>query len=457
MAPTPTTPTETPSSQGYTEEALLEYTVEELQTLDPTRLSRTPAIFIAKALERLDVALRRAILRKLPTSVASEALAEMAPDASAAVVGAMREWRALEILEELKPDDAADMVEELDESDRERLLGKLEPETAKTVKTLLAYDPNTAGGVMTPDMATVTVGMRVNNAINDLRRLSKTIETVSYVYVLDSDHTLRGVVSMRQLLLAQPRQKVDTIMTTELHGVCTPDRDREEVARDMANYNLVALPVVDEQQHLLGIVTHDDVIDILEQEATEDFQKLHGAGPDESIYDSIFSSILKRNPWLFFNLFTAFMAASVIYLFRHQIERVSLLAALMPVIASVGGNTGAQTLAVAIRGLALEKILTRDSSKICLREMFKGLFNGIVIGSIAALIVFIFSDLLISLVVFIATVLNMTFSGMMGALIPLLLKRLKCDPAQSAHIVLSALTDMAGFLIFLSLGTWLLL
>ena len=446
------------TTSGYSEEEIINYTEEELKALDAPKLANTPPVTIAKAIEHLEVDQRRMVIRKLPTELASDVLAEMNPDHSAEVVGAMREWRAVEILEELNPDDAADVVEELDTEDRDRLLDKLEPETAEVVKTLMTYDPDTAGGIMTPDVATVQADMQIDSAIERLRTLNKELETLYYVYVIDADSRLQGVVSMRQMILAQPSQKICDIMITELNGVCTPEKDREEVAKAMANYNLIALPVVDEAQHLLGIVTHDDVIDILQKEATEDIQRLHGAGADESIHDTILSSVLKRHPWLLVNLFTALMAAGIVYLFRHQIENLSFLAVFMPIIASLGGNTGAQTLAVAIRGLALDEIRSRESAHICLKEALKGLVNGALIGLVAAFISYqITVNALFALAVFLAALLNMCLSGAIGAFIPLLLNKFKRDPAQSSHIFLTAITDVVGFFIFLSLGTWLLL
>lgn len=447
-----------PTMSGYSEEDFINYNWEELEALDPLQLANTPAVTIARAIEHLEIDRRRTILRKLPTDRVSNVLAEMDPDHSAEVVGAMREWRAVEVLEDLKPDDAADVVEELDTDDRDRLLDKLEPKTATIVKTLMNYGPDTAGGVMTPDVATVQAEMQIDKAIDRLRTLSKELETLYYIYVIDADSKLQGVVSMRQLILAQPNQKIRDIMITELNGVCTPEKDREAVARSMANYNLIALPVVDEAYHLLGIVTHDDVIDILQEEATEDIQRLHGAGPDESIHDTIMSSVFKRHPWLFVNLLTALMAAGIVYLFRHQIESVSFLAVFMPIIASLGGNTGAQTLAVAIRGLALDEVRSRDSARICFKEALKGIINGVIIGLVAAFIAYqITLSVLLALAVFLAALLNMCLSGAIGAFIPLVLNKFNCDPAQSSHIFLTAITDVVGFFIFLSLGTWLLL
>ena len=448
----------TKGTVGYTDTDLQDCSPEQLQALDPRRLAHTPSVAIAEAIARLDVEERRNVLRTLSTQQASDILSEMDPDASAEVVGAMREGRAVRILENLEPDDAADLVEELDSHDRDRLLDRLPSKTAQTVKELLSYDPDTAGGIMTPVVATIPAEGLVDEAIRLLRTLSSKLDTLYYLYVVDDEHRLQGVISMRQLLIASPDRKIRDIMKTDLQGVCTPDKDREAVARDMARYNLIALPVVDNGGRLLGIVTHDDVLDILEKEATEDLQILHGAGADETLNDSIFSSLFKRNPWLCVNLLTAFLAAGVVYFFRDSIERISFLAVIMPVIASLGGNTGAQTLAIVLRGLTLNEIRPQDIRRICLSESMKGLFNGLILGLLTGGCVYLFTkDLRLMLVVFLAVAVNMTLSGLIGALIPLSLKRFKWDPAQSSNIFLTAITDMVGLWLLLKLGAWLLL
>lgn len=445
------------SQEAYSLEELLDLLHHGVENLDSTKLKNTPPHIVASFLNRLSVDDCRAVLRKVPEIDASAILAEMDVEASAEIVAAMREWRALRILEELDPDDAADVISELNEPDRHRLLSKLPHGTAKKLHALLKHAHDTAGGIMTPNFFSVNVDMTIGQAIQEVRRMKDQVTNVSHIYVVDSDQKLKGVLSMRDLILADPNDKVARIMNTELKGVCSLNEDREKVARTMGELNLLDLPVVDNEGHLLGIVEHDDVIDVINVEATEDFQKLVGAGADETIHDDLFFSVRRRVPWLLVNLLTAVLGATVISLFQNEIKHLTLLAVFMPTIASLAGNTGAQALAVAIRSMAVGDIETFDNFLICLKEGAKGIINGVLVGIVASLTVFLLTkQAKIALVVFLAMILNMGLGGVAGAFIPLMLKRLGFDPAQSSSIFLTGLTDVCGFLIFLSLGTWLL-
>ncbi len=449
---------ETRNPEVYSVEELLDLLHKGVENLDPVKISNTPPHIIASFLNRLSVDDCRAVLRKIPEIDASAILAEMDIEVSAEIVAAMREWRAIRILEKFDPDDAADLINELDETDRIRLLSKLTPRTAKKVQSLLKYAPDTAGGVMTPNFVSVDVNMTVEQTIQEVRRMKDQITEVSYIYVVDAQRKLKGVLSMYELILADPKDKVADIMRTELKGVCSPQEDREKVALTMGELNLYDLPVVDDEGRLLGIVEHDDVIDIIQDEATEDFQKLVGAGADETIHDDLLFSVRRRSPWLLVNLLTAILGATIISLFQEEIKHLTLLAVFMTTIASLAGNTGAQTLAVAIRSMAIGDIETFDNLRICIKEGVKGILNGVLIGIVASLAVFALTkELKMASVVFLAMILNMGLGGLAGAFIPLILKRFGFDPAQSSSIFLTGLTDICGFLIFLSLGTWFLL
>lgn len=450
------TPTDSPSSEPHEEQEIFDASFAELSQFAPERLEEVSDMVLARALSRFEIDERRAILRHVSESKASDILSEMDQEDAAEVLRAMRDHRAVAMLEEFDPDDAADVVSELEDEDRERLMSGLEPETAEEINLLLSYDPETAGGVMTTDFGVVKIEQSIEEAIQAIRRQREELDNIYYIYVVDAADHLRGVVGIRDILLARPGARIRDIMH-EVEGVCAPDDDREVVAARTAEFNLAALPVVDPAGKLIGIVTHDDVLDIVQDEATEDIQKMVGAGGDESILDSVFESLRKRNPWLIVNLVTISIAAAVITFYENQIADMAILAVIMPVIANLGGNTGAQTLAVLIRSLAVGEIHPRDSFGICGREALKGLLNGLVIGLITAIVVALFMhSFLIALVVFVAMVCTMTFSGFAGAAIPLTLKRFNFDPAQSSSIFVTGIVDMVGFLIFLQLATWLL-
>jgi magnesium transporter len=230
--------------------------------------------------------------------------------------------------------------------------------------------------------------------------------------------------------------------------------DKEVVAHIMADTNFHTLPVVDSDNELLGIITHDDVLDIMREESTEDFQKLAGAGADEGLFDPLSTSIKQRTPWLLVNLITAFIASFVVGIFDSNIAVLPLLAVFMPIIAGIGGNTGAQTLAVTVRSLALGEVGIFDMRNVCMRETAKGLINGIFIGALGAAIAFITTARIdFSLIVWIAMLINMGLGGFMGSFIPFTLKRMNLDPASGSSIFTTGVTDSGGFFIFLGLGS----
>lgn len=442
---------------AYEAEEILELFFPDFAEIDPIRLNRTSSALLARAISRFGVNERRDILRVLDEQKAADVLAEMPEEAAAEVVAAMRESRAVAMIEGFDPDDAADVVLELGEGDRSRLLEKLDSDTAEEISYLLKYHPETAGGIMTTDMAVLNQNQSIEEAIFEVRRQREELEHIYYLYVVDEDRHLQGVVSMRDLLLAPKGVSLEDIMKIEVHGVCSVEDDREEVAMKMAEYNLYALPVIDADKKLIGLVTHDDVIDILQEEATEDFQKLVGAGGDEGIHDPIRQSLTKRSPWLLVNLLTACLAAGVVMIYQSKIAEITILAVIMPVIANIGGNTGSQTLAVLIRSLAMGDVQARDTFTVCLREGLKGFLNGFIVATVAALLIFVVTgQAMVMVVVILAILLTMAFAGLCGAAIPLLLKKLNIDPAQSSSIFLTGVVDIFGFFVFLQFGSLLL-
>ncbi|MGE9295415.1 MAG: magnesium transporter [Puniceicoccales bacterium] len=428
-----------------------------LNAINKEKLSRTSPYTIGKFLERLDVDDRRVVLRLLNIEDIALVLSEMDSEDAAEVIGRMREPRATRVIEALDPDDSADIFGGMEEADQNRLLENVKPETAETVRTLISFPEDSAGGIMTTDVATVAPEMTVRQAVDHLHTLHNEFEHIYYVYVVDDDGHLLGTVSMRDLVMAKTEQKIGDIMRTELRGVINVMMDQEQVAWEMAQHNYHALPVVDDEHRLLGMVTDDDIIDVINQEATEDFQKALGAGGDESINDPIPESVRRRSPWLLVNLGSAFLAGGVISMFEEQISHLTILAVCMPIVASLGGNAGGQTLAIVIRTLALGG-LGDKARTVLIREAVKACLSGIMIGMIAALAVGIFtSHWDVSGVIFVAMIISMTYAGLAGALIPITLRQLKLDPAQSSQMFLTASTDIVGFAVFLGLGSWLLI
>ncbi len=433
----------------------------EIDKIDDQLLLETSPHIVSTFLERLDVDTQRQILRRFPPDDVSEIVSEMEPDKSAELVSEMREHRAVSVLNEMEPDDAADIVRELEEGDRDRILEgmeKSEPEAAEDVRELLSYEPDTAAGIMNPHVAKLFPDMTIDEAISAVRRMSENFENIYYLYVVDGENELLGVVSMRNILLAPKGARIRDIMKTDLIGLLAPAMDKEVVAHIMADTNFHTLPVVSEDGKIMGIVTHDDVIDIVRDEATEDVQKLAGAGADEGLFDPIGTSIKSRTPWLVVNLCTAFVASAVVGFFDKDIALLPLLAVFMPIIAGIGGNTGAQTLAVTVRSLALGEVGIFDMKHVCLREAAKGFINGILIGFFGGGIALIATGRWdFALIVWAAMIANMSLGGFMGSFIPFTLKRMGLDPASGSSVFTTGFTDSAGFFIFLGLGSIFLL
>ncbi len=452
---------DTPVEQGYSLHDLVTFASEqELEKIDSQTLAETNPRTIALFLERIDVDRQREVLRRFDPEKVSEIVSEMDPELSAELVSEMREFRAVSVLNEMEPDDAADIVRELEDEDKDRLLKGMEranPESSEDIRELLEYPADTAGAIMNPHVATLHYNMTVDDAIMAVRQMRDEYEAIYYLYVVDDDDILEGVLSLRSLLLAPKGSNVKDIMSKTLIGLLAPTMDKEVVAHIMADTNYHTLPVVGDNGELLGIITHDDVIDIMIEEGTEDMQKLAGAGADEGLFDPITTSMRQRIPWLLVNLITAFLAAAVVATFTDKIKELSLLAVFMPIIAAIGGNTGAQTLAITVRSLALGEVEVFDRFRICLRETLKGFYNGIFIGALGAIVAYVSTwQISLSLIVWVSMLMNMSLGGFIGSFIPFTLKKYGFDPASGSSVFATSVTDSGGFFIFLGLASLLL-
>jgi magnesium transporter len=276
---------------------------------------------------------------------------------------------------------------------------------------------------------------------------------VFYLYVVDERRHLVGVVSLRRLLLVSPETPLKRIMTSDLISARV-DMDQEEVARQVAAYNLLAIPVVDEENKLVGIITVDDVIDVIKDEATEDIYRLAGVSGDERVFTPAGESLRKRLPWLGVNLGTAFLAAGVVSLFTNTIDALPVLAVFMPIVAGMGGNAATQTLTVIVRGIALGELTFANSRKALLKEASVGIGNGVVLGLVAATVAWLTrGDPILGMVLGAAMIINMFVAATAGVLIPLGLRAAKVDPALASAVFITTMTDVFGFFSFLGLAT----
>jgi magnesium transporter len=298
--------------------------------------------------------------------------------------------------------------------------------------------------------------MTVQDALAALRAWGPDEAITYYLFVVDRDKVLRGVVPLRKLITADPNATLESIMDTDVISVHA-HTDQEEAAQLMTRYSLLALPVVDDAGRLLGMITHDDLVEVIEEEATEDIYRLGGLSEEERVFGPVRTSVRRRLPWLYVNTLTAFLAAGVISQFQDTIERVAILAAFQAIVAGQGGNAGTQTMTVMVRGLALGEVELRDVWHALLKEVSVGLINGVavglVVGAIASLL---HGNPLLGVIIGLAMIGNMIMAGMAGALVPMILKRLKIDPALASGIVVTAITDVTGFALFLGLATLLI-
>ncbi|MBA3892572.1 MAG: magnesium transporter [Gemmatimonadales bacterium] len=411
---------------------------------------------LADVLAALDEDERVAVVQALPPELSSQALAELPEDAHAEdTLAALSPQRAAEIVGELEDDDAAGLLREMAPETQERILREVEDRAE--VERLLRYDEETAGGRMTTHLVTVRDTATAAEALEDIRRQAEEVEEFYQVFVVDGQRRLVGILPFKSLVVSRPERQIRDFMEDADISV-KPDLDQEEVARLMARYNLPSVAVVDDAGRLLGRVTFDDVIDVVEAETTEDLLKFGGVSPDEELGGGWSESVRSRLPWLYLNLVTASMAGGVVYVFRDTIEGTLALAVWMPVIAGMGGNAGTQALAVTVRRLALGLIPSHLFMRVVGKEVLVGIANGLAIGAVVGLVAALTGEeSMLGLVVFLAMAGNLLVAGFAGAFIPILLERFGVDPAVASSIFVTAFTDVCGFVLLLGLAGWLLL
>ncbi|CAN5824382.1 magnesium transporter [soil metagenome] len=382
-----------------------------------------------------------------------EALSELGPEAGAVLLADRSAEEIVTLTQELPSDDAAAVIDHLPEDLSTAVLELIQKRPAGgDVGELLEYAEQTAGRIMNPRVLALPEDITAGEAITALQT-SRDVEMAFYLYVIDSRRHLVGVVSLRRLLLVPPSTPLKRIMTTDLISV-RADMDQEEVARQVASYNLLAIPVVDEENKLVGVITVDDVIDVIKDEATEDVYRLAGVTGDDRVFTRPVDSLRKRLPWLQVNLVTAFMAASVVALFEETIRVASALAVFMPVVAGMGGNAATQTLTVIVRGIALGELTWANTRKALFKEAIVGIGNGVGCGIVAAVVVWIWKgNPWLGGIIGAAMIINMFVAAIAGTLIPLSLRAMKVDPALASSVFITTLTDVFGFLSFLGLGT----
>jgi magnesium transporter len=409
---------------------------------------------IAIILEGLPQESRDRIINILPSDLASDVLSEMdAESHPERILENLNPEKRSEIVEELDYDDATDIISQLPEEQQNEILLELDEEDASTIRTLLTYAEDTAGGIMNTQVLKLNGKSSKKEALDEVIRQSEEMEEFYTINVIDDDNVLLGIVSLKDIIKAKNSIKVAELIQVDFVYVLA-DTDQEEVAKLISQYNLTSIPVVDEEMHLLGRITFDDVIDVLEEENTEDILKISGVSEDEELAGNWREAVKSRLPWLVLNLGTAFLAASVIRYFHGTIAQLGIIAGYMTMIAGMGGNAATQALAVTVRRISLNDLTDNQAYRTVLKEFTVGLINGAVIGAIVFVFAY-FYDLnpLLGLVVFLAMTGNLIIAGVAGSAIPLVLKRVGIDPAVASSIIITTFTDVFGFLLLLGMAS----
>ena len=434
--------------QALVSEGDLERVGELVEELHPSDL--------ADVVERLEVGDQVALLSAIPVELASEALAEMEEgEERGHLLAALEPGKGAELIEELADDDAADLMGELEPPEQQKILDVLSDETAGELIGLLQYDEETAGGLMTTDLVAVEGTLTAADALVQVRTQGREVEDFYTVFVVDARRRLLGTLRLDDLVIAEPATRIEELVEEPVATV-GPGEDQEHVGRLIARYNLASLPVVGPGGALLGRITFDDVIDVIEAEQTEDIFRLAGVNDDHELRNSWRASVRTRLPWLLLNLGTAAGAASVIIVFEDVIAQVLTLAFLAPIIAALGGSTGTQSLAITIRRITVEG--SGSARGFVLREIVIGVVIGGVLGlGIAALAVLKDGNPMLGLVVMLAMWGNQIVAGFAGAFVPATLDRLGVDPSVASSVFVHTLTDLCGFFLLLGLASRLLL
>lgn len=387
---------------------------------------------------------------------AASTLKELPPELLPQVFEALDDQRLAQILARLELDDMVELVEWIDEERRDRIVGLLPEDVRGELRKAEVYPPSSAGRVMVTRFVALDEAMTSQQAIERIREAGDDNEAILYLYVVDEKGRLRGVVPIRRLVSAAPERRVGELMIQDPVSV-RADADQEEAAQLVARYNLLAIPVVDDEHRMLGVITVDDVIDVIHEEATEDMYALAGLSEEDRVFSPAHQAIRKRLPWMLLNLGAAFAAAWVIGLFERTLEQIVVLAFFMPVVAGMGGNTGIQSLTVITRAIALGEIEFSSGLRAIAKEVTVAVSMGAVTGVVAGAFAWLWKGSpWLGLVLFSAMLLTMAVAGVLGAAVPLLLKALKQDPAVGSGVFVTTLTDISGFALFLGIGTALL-
>lgn len=412
---------------------------------------------LAEIIDLLDEEHRPLLFRRIPPELRAETLSEVAPDSWETLLESVDPHEVGALFGELEVDDAADILAELPHEDARQILARIEPEDSREIAALMQYDAESAGGIMTTELVAVPAHITCDEAIVAIRQRGREVQDFHTVYVVDEENRLLGTLTLRELILADGQSPVVDIMNTDIVRV-RPTIDQEEVGRLIAKYNLVSIPVCDEFEHLLGRITVDDVIDIIEAETTEDIFRQSGVGEEEEEESATSLEIIRsRMPWLLITLATSGLGALVVAQFEDTIGRLAYIAVFMPVVAAMAGNSAVQATTVAVRRLAVSGPMVRPFRSVA-RELVAGLVIGLVIATVVAVAAALWrGSPTVGFVVGGSMWAAISIAIFWGSATPLILDRLGLDPAISSSVFLLTVTDFISFLLILWSASYFLI
>lgn len=445
------------SQQQDTDSTLLELINAHLRDEQPEQISELLSTMhpgeIAHLLESIPANQREKVWAFIPADTDGETLLHLNDEARAGIINTMETDELVAATEMLDTDDLADILPEMPQDVIQEILLSLETQERDRLKSVLSYDEDSAGGLMDLDTIIVRADISLDVVLRYLRRKGSMPKGTDNLFVVDRENHYLGLLPLSLILTNDPQLFVNELMLTNIEGI-NANKHAREVASLFEHRDLITAAVVDDDDHLLGRITIDDVVDVIRDEADHSLMSMAGLNEEEDMFAPVFTSARRRSIWLGLNLLTAFLASWVIGLFGATIEKMVALAVLMPIVASMGGIAGSQTLTLVIRGMALGQIEKSNAHRLLLKEMWIGVWNGviwaIVIAGVAGLW---FQNMQLGFIIAAAIMINLIVAAISGATIPLLLKRYGADPALSGSVVLTTVTDIVGFLAFLGLAT----
>ncbi|SDH11351.1 magnesium transporter [Halanaerobium congolense] len=409
-------------------------------------------IDIAEALSELEASEINNFTKLIETEDLADIFEESEKELQIDILKCKSSQEIIEIFSHMAADDITDILGLLPIQKRKKLLRHMKQDDALVVKNLLGYDKESAGGIMTTEYLLLNKNLTTTEALKKLKNIAPDTEIIDTIFISDDNKKLVGSVDLRDILSSDDNKILEELMDDNIVKV-TADVDQEIVAQQVAKYDLTVIPVINNSGILIGIITVDDIIDVIEAENTEDLYKMHGVDEEESSDATLMQSVQSRLPWMFINLATAFLATFTVAIFEDVISQVVALAAAMPIVAGMGGNAGTQTLSIVIRGIALGEIDFKDNWKLLFKEAMVGIINGTATGLVTGLILYLmYGNYYLGLIIFLAMILNLLIAGMFGFLIPLSLQSLGIDPALASAIFVTTVTDVFGFFVFLGLA-----